>query len=345
MIGTDRALTRYAVEAARCPSGRVPVPENMMIESKAVWLQSFGGPEVLRIETLPPPQPQGDEVLVRVAAASMNPVDIKTRAGKFVPIGEDKLPLVLGRDLAGTIEALGPDAPDMLRKGDPVFAFIGLDRGAQSEFVVVKASELAAAPRSIGMAQAAAVPLAALTAWQGLFDQGQLQAGQRVLIQGGAGGAGHFAVQFARNAGATVLVTAHADDLDFVRALGADVAIDYSSERFEDAAQDIDLVLDLVGGETQDRSFDVLREGGTLVSTIAVRHPELGEERNIRVPPRWLTEQNGQQLGEIARMIDAGEVKVEVAATYPLAEAPAAYQRLEQGRVRGKIVLTMGEAA
>lgn len=311
-----------------------------MHESKSVRVHAFGGPEVLRVEPVPIPQAKDDEVLVRVAAASLNPVDYKTREGEFPPVGEDALPAILGRDLAGTIEAVGTRAHYMLRQGDPVFAFIGFDRGGQSEYVVVKALELAAAPASIDLVHAAAVPLAGMTAWQGLFDHGGLQAGQRVLIHGGAGGVGHLAVQFAKAKSATVFATAGTDDLDYVRSIGADTVIDYKNQRFEDVATDIDLVLDLVGGETQTRSFAVLRDGGTLVSTLDVAEPDKGRDRNIRVPERWLAQANTKQLGEIAALIDAGKVKVEVAAVFPVEDAPSAYERLENGHVRGKIVLT-----
>lgn len=311
-----------------------------MHESKSVRVHAFGGPEVLRVEPVPILQAKDDEVLVRVAAASLNPVDYKTREGEFPPVGEDALPAILGRDLAGTIEAVGTRAHYMLRKGDPVFAFIGFDRGGQSEYVVVKALELAAAPASIDLVHAAAVPLAGMTAWQGLFDHGGLQAGQRVLIHGGAGGVGHLAVQFAKAKGATVFATAGTNDLDYVRSIGADTAIDYKNQRFEDVATDIDLVLDLVGGETQTRSFAVLRDGGTLVSTLDVAEPDKGRDRNIRVPERWLAQVNTKQLGEIAALIDAGKVKVEVAAVFPVEDASSAYERLEKGHVRGKIVLT-----
>lgn len=311
-----------------------------MNESKSVRLHAFGGPEVLQVEPVPIPQAKDDEVLVRVAAASINPVDYKTREGEFPPVGEDALPVILGRDLAGTIEAVGTRAHYMLRKGDAVFAFIGFDRGGQSDYVVVKALELAAAPTSIDLVHAAAVPLAGMTAWQGLFDHGGLQAGQRVLIHGGAGGVGHLAVQFAKAKGATVFATAGTDDLDYVRSIGADTVIDYKKQRFEDVASDMDLVLDLVGGETQTRSFAVLRAGGTLVSTIDVDEPEEAKKRNIRVPDRWLAEVNTKQLAEIAALIDAGTVKVEVAQVFPVEEAASAYERLENGHVRGKVVLT-----
>ena len=312
-----------------------------MESSRAVRLSWFGGAEALQIDPVSIPQPVDDEVLVRVHAASVNPVDYKIREGKFPPVREDQLPIILGRDLAGTIEAVGTRAHYMLSKGEPVFAHIAMDRGAQSEFVVVKAVELVAAPRSIDLVHAAAVPLAGMTAWQGLFDHGQLQEGQTVLIHGAAGGVGHLAVQFAKAKGATVIATAGDKDVDFVRSIGADMVVDYKNERFEDVAHDVDLVLDLVGDETQDRSFSVLRNGGTLVSTIEVKHPERGSERNIRVPERWMAQPNGAQLGEIADLIDAGKVRVEVAATFPLNQVRDAYQMVETGHPRGKVVLTL----
>jgi NADPH:quinone reductase-like Zn-dependent oxidoreductase len=287
------------------------------------------------------PQTQDDEVLVRVTAASVNPVDYKIREGKFQPVGEDKLPIILGRDLAGTIEAVGTRAHFMLSKGDAVFAHIGFDRGAQSEYVVVKAVELVAAPASIDAVHAAAVPLAGITAWQGLFDHGGLTEGQTVLIHGGAGGVGHLAIQFAKAKGATVLTTVGPDDVDYARSIGADTVIDYKSERFEDVARDVDLVLDLVGGETQKRSFAVIRDGGSLVSTLAVDDASESERRAIRVPDRWMAQPDAAQLKEIADLIDAGEVEVEVAETFPLDRVRDAYDHLENGHVRGKIVLTL----
>ena len=199
-----------------------------------------------------------------------------------------------------------------------------------------------AAPTSIDLVHAGAVPLAALTAWQGLFDHGELKAGQRVLIHGGAGGVGHFAVQFAKARGATVVTTAGPDDIEFVRELGADTVIDYKNERFEYVTRDFDLVLDLIGGETQDRSWAVLREGGILVSTLADPDQEQAKARKVRAAPRWMTQPIAAQLGEVAQLIDAGRVKVTVTAIYPLDQVRAAQQRLEQGHLRGKIVLTVG---
>ena len=312
-----------------------------METSRSVCLSRFGGPEALDLQATAIPQPRDDEVLVRVAAASINPVDYKTREGQFPPVEEGDLPVILGRDLAGTIEAVGTRAHYMLSKGEPVFALIGPDRGAQSEYVVVKALELVAAPKSIDLAHAAAVPLAGITAYQGLFDHGGLKDGQTVLIHGGAGGVGHMAIQLAKAKGATVITTASAEDLDFVRELGADTAIDYKNERFEDVARDVDVVFDLVGGETQDRSWAVLREGGILVSTLAAPEENKAAAHKVRAAPRYMAQPNTVQLGEIADLIDAGTVRVVLSETFPLEEVRSAYARLEQGHLRGKIVLTL----
>ncbi len=310
--------------------------------NKAVRLNRFGGRDALSVETIDIPQPQDDEVLVRVAAASVNPVDFKIRQGKYPAVKEDDLPITLGRDLAGTIEAVGTRAHYMLSRGDPVFAFIGQDRGGQARYVVVKAVELTAAPQSIDLIHAAGVPLAAITAWQGLFDHGGLGAGQRVLIHGGAGGVGHLAIQLAKAKGATVLTTASEHDLDFVRELGADMAIDYKNERFEDVARDIDVVFDLIGGETQDRSWAVLREGGIMVSTLQEPDKAKAAAHKARTAPRYTAQPNAAQLKDVADLIDAGKVKVVVSETYPLDDVATAHERLEDAHVRGKIVLTVG---
>ena len=311
-----------------------------MTTNRAVRLSWFGGPDALMIDPVDIPQPRDDEVLVRVAAASVNPVDYKTREGKHPMVKENDLPIILGRDLAGTIEALGTRAHNMLSRGQSVFAFIGPDRGAQADYVIVKAVELVAAPKGIDLVHAAGVPLAAMTAWQGLFDHGGLAEGQRVLIHGGAGGVGHFAIQLAKAKGATVFATASAADLDFLRELGADTAIDYKNERFEGIAKDIDVVLDLVGGETCDRSWAVLREGGTLVSTLMEPDKEKAAAHKARAAPNYQAEPNAAQLGQVADLIEGGKVKAVVAEAFPLDAGRDAYARLEQGGVRGKIVLT-----
>ncbi|MBM6575212.1 NADP-dependent oxidoreductase [Sphingomonas sp. BT552] len=307
----------------------------------AVRLPRFGDAEVLTLEQVPIPQPLDDEVLVRVRAASINPVDRKMRTGKFDRLKQDALPITMGRDLAGTIEAVGTRAHYMLRQGDPVFAYLGFDRGAQAEYVVVRAVEMVAMPTSLDFVQAAAVPLAALTAWQGMFDHGGLQAGQSVLIHGGAGGVGHLAIQLAKARGATVYATCSERDLDYVRDLGADRAIDYRVQPFEEQLSDVDLVFDLIGGETRARSWGVLREGGMLVSTLDSPDPDEAARHKVRAVPRWVVDPNAAQLGEVADLIESGSVSVTVAATFPLADVAAAQHRQETGHDRGKIVLTL----
>lgn len=315
--------------------------EGVASTGRAVRLTRFGGPEVLGIDDVPIPQPVDDEVLVRVHAASVNPVDGKTRAGEFPPVGEGDLPVILGRDLAGTIEAVGTRAHYMLSHGDRVFAFIDFDRGAQADYVVVKAIELCAIPNGVDMATAAAIPLAAMTAWQGLFDHGGVEAGQRVLIHGAAGGVGQFAVQFAAWKGAEVIATAGPDYQELVRGLGASTVIDYRNERFEDVVGDVDCVFDLVDGETRARSWGVIKPGGILVSTLSAPDADTAREHGVRAAPHWLARPNTVQLGEIGALVADGTVTVRVAATYPIEQAADAQRRLEAGHVAGKVVLTL----
>ena len=302
---------------------------------QSVRIHAFGGPEVLALETAPTPEPQSGEILVRVHAAGVNPVDYKIRNGGYV--AEDRLPLTLGRDISGVVERCGPGIEEF-KPGDAIYALLTPDRGGYAEFVAVKAADCAAKPECLDHVQAAAVPLAALTAWQGIFDHGGLSAGQRILIHGAAGGVGHFAVQFAKARGATVYATCSGRDIDFVQSLGADDAIDYKNQRFEDIARDIDLVYDLVAGDTQERSWSVLRESGIIVSTLQQPSKEKAAEHKAR-GAYYLTEPNGTELAEIGRLIDAGAVRVEVGKVFPLRRAADAERALEEEHVRGKVVL------
>lgn len=313
-----------------------------MTTMKAVRIHRFGGPEVMEMEDVPIPEPGEGEVLVRTRGASVNPVDYKTRQGQFPPIDEGKLPITLGRDVSGIVERCGPGVRQ-LSPGDEVYALLGPDRGAFAEFVVLTESEAAKKPTSLSHPEAAAVPLAALTAWQGLFDHGRLAAGQRVLIHGGAGGVGHLAVQFAKQRGATVLTTVSGADIEFARGLAADEVIDYKAERFEDVAGEIDVVFDLVAGETQQRSWSVLKPHGILVSTLGQPSQPEVEARAGRnqLAAGYLAQGSAEQLAEIARLIDAGKVRPIVEATYPFAAAAEAERRHEEGHVRGKIVLDL----
>jgi NADPH:quinone reductase-like Zn-dependent oxidoreductase len=304
---------------------------------KAIRIHQFGGPEVLRLEDLPPPLPAEAEVVVEVRAASINPVDYKIRSGQYPPVAADKLPIVLGRDVSGVIAACGGKVRE-LKPGDAVFAMLAPEHGGYAERAVVAAADLARKPLHLDFVQAASVPLAGLTAWQGLFDHGGLRAGQSVLIHGAAGGVGHFAVQFAKARGATVLATASAADLDFVRDLGADQAIDYKAQRFEDIAHDIDVVFDLVAGETQDRSWAGLRPGGIIVSTLKKPDEAKARQHNAR-GTNYVAHPDGAQLAEIARLIDASKVVPTVTTVLKLADAATAQRKLEQEHLRGKIVL------
>src|SRR5512146_44947 len=218
-----------------------------MAKMKAVCIQSFGGPEALEVKKIERPVPAADEVLIKVRAASVNPVDYKIRAGDYPPVKQEDLPQILGRDIAGVVVGRG-SAVTEFHEGDEVFVMLDAGTGGYAEYVTVKEDLCAPKPATIDYAEAAAVPLAAITAWQGLFDHGHLESGQRVLIHGGAGGVGHLAVQFAKARGATVAATVATEDVDFVRRLGADQVIDYTRERFEEQVREVDLVLDLVAG-------------------------------------------------------------------------------------------------
>ena len=308
-----------------------------MAKMKAVCIHSFGGPEVLKLESVDIPQPKEDEVLIRIHAASVNPVDYKTRAGKYPPVKEQQLPKVLGRDVCGTIERCG-SAVQSFTEGDAVYAMLDGGSGGYAQYATLKADLCSRKPASLDYSQAAAIPLAGLTAWQGLFDEGNLHAGQRVLIHGGAGGVGHFAIQFAKAKGATVCTTVSSQDMEFARSLGADEVVDYKTERFEEKLHDVDLVFDLVAGDTQERSWSVLKDGGTMISTLAKPSDIKAREHHARAT-NYVAHPDGAELAEIARLVDSGKVRPCVLATYPLADAAAAQQRLEREHPHGKVVL------
>jgi NADPH:quinone reductase-like Zn-dependent oxidoreductase len=325
-------------EAAAIRSFRETIMSRMM----AYRIHEFGGPEKISLETVDVTDPTENEVLVRVQTASVNPVDLKTLAGKYPLIGEDKLPYTLGRDFAGVVERVGGGVTRW-KPADPVYGFVGQGQGAYAQCVLVDEHALARPPKDADPFTAGAVPLAALTAWQGLFEHGALESGERVLIHGGAGGVGHFAVQFARYKGAEVFVTASGDGLDFVRELGADHVIDYSSQRFEDIAQDVDLVFDLVGGEAQTRSWAVVAAGGALISTLTEPSQVEASRRGAHAA-RYTAQPNGAQLAAIASLIQERKVVVKVVETYPFDATPQALARQKEGHVRGKLVVDVGGA-
>ncbi len=307
---------------------------------KAVRIHAFGGPEAMKLEEIETPQPQDDEVLIRVHAASVNPIDYKIREGGFPPVKAQHLPKILGRDIAGVVERCG-SAVTRWHEGDAIFAMLdGRGVGGYAEYVCLKGELCAPKPAHLNFTEAAAVPLAAITAWQGEFDHGHLTSGQHELIHGGAGGVGHFAIQFAKARGARVATTVSRADFDFARAQGADEVIDYRSERFEEEVRDIDLVFDLIGGETQERSWAVLRDGGALISTLMQPSEERARARGIHAQS-YVAEPNAIELTEIGRLIDADRVHPHLHAVYPLEEVAQAHRTLEQGHVRGKVVLQL----
>jgi NADPH:quinone reductase-like Zn-dependent oxidoreductase len=302
----------------------------------AVRIHTTGSSSVMAFESAPDPEIAPNEVLIRVHAASVNPVDCKIRLGEYAREAIE-FPLILGRDVSGVISRVGSEVRDC-GAGDEVYALLGAHSGGYAELAVARAGEYARKPKSLDHVHAAAVPLAALTAWQGLFDHGGLRAGQAVLIHGAGGGVGHFAVQFARNCGAHVIGTAAAEDLDLVSNLGADLVIDFDAMPFQDVVTQVDLVLDLVAGETQKRSWSVLREGGTLVS--ALGEPARDDGTPTRAQGKgFLARPDADQLRRIAEMIDAGRVSVVVSKTLPLADAREAHDQLESEHSQGKTVL------
>jgi len=305
---------------------------------KAIRIHNYGGPEVLHYEDAPRPEPQAGEVLVRVHAAGVNPIDWKVREGHVKDFWHHKFPLILGWDLSGVVEELGRGV-SRFKIGDEVYSVPDPNRdGAYAEYIVVRESELALKPKSLHHIRAAAVPLAALIAWQSLFDTAQLQPGQRVLIHAGSGGVGHLAVQLAKWKGAYVFATASTKNKDLLRKLSVDEPIDYTQQRFEDVARNIDVVLDTIGGETQERSWSVLKKGGNLVSLVQPPSEEKAKELGVRAVFVGV-QANGEQLAEIAKIIDSGKLAPVIDRILPLSEAGRAHELSQSGHIRGKIVL------
>jgi NADPH:quinone reductase-like Zn-dependent oxidoreductase len=301
-------------------------------------IQEFGAPSVLHEETIARPEPGEGEMLVRVRAASVNPVDYKMRSGKYPSAKKENLPLSLGRDLAGDVEGVGHGFTEF-RPGDAVFGMLGRDRGAYAEYVLVKANEAAPKPQNLSYVEAAAVPLAGLTAWQGLFEHGKLKAGQRVLIHGGAGGVGHLAIQFAAIAGAHVLTTASDKDRKFLEGLGAELVIDHKTQAFDELIEDpVQLVFDLIGGDTLERSYKLIAKHGNLVTSVGDPDNRKAADHGITAT-RYMAEPNSSQLRQIGDLIAVGNIVPAVARTFPLAAASQAHEALERDHIQGKIVL------
>jgi NADPH:quinone reductase-like Zn-dependent oxidoreductase len=306
-------------------------------------VHKFGPPEAMILERIPRPDPGPGEVLVEVHAAGVGPWDGWIRTGKSAL--PQPLPLTLGADLSGTVAAVGSGVSEMAI-GDPIFGVTNSRfLGAYAEYAVASAGMLAKKPNSLSYAEAASVPVVSVTAWQGLFDYARLEAGQTVVIHGAAGNVGAYAVQLARRARLRSIATAGTKDIEYVRSLGADKVVDYHTQRFEDEVKDADAVLDLVGGETQTRSFQVLRPGGKLISAVSQPDQQRAKHHGITAV-FFLVRVTTERLRTIADLIDRGELKTRVGAILPLADARDAHMMLEgvPSPPKGKIVLNV-EAA
>ena len=308
--------------------------ENM----KAVRIHSYGGPEVLKYEDAPRPELGTTDLLIRVYAAGINPIDWKIRAGHFKDSRPYSFPLILGWDVSGVVEAAGAGV-GTFKKGHEVYSRPDIARnGAYAEYIAVKETEVAFKPRWIDHVHAAAIPLAACTAWQALFGAAGLSAGQKILIHGAAGSVGSFAVQLAKWKGAYVIGTASERNQSFLRELGVDKAIDYGKTRFEEVVRDVDVVFDTIGGDTQERSWQVLKKGGILVSIAAPTSAEKAAAHGVRQAFVFM-QPNASQLAEIATLVDSGKLKAVVGTVLPLSEARQAHELSETGHAHGKIVL------
>jgi NADPH:quinone reductase-like Zn-dependent oxidoreductase len=309
---------------------------------KAIVIHQYGEPDVLKYEDAPRPEPKENQILVRVIAAGVNPVDAAARSEKYAKFFGITLPFIPGYDIAGVVEKAGAKVTKF-KAGDSVYAYIGLgEGGGYAQYAVVTEQEAAPKPKSLTYQSAAAVPVVALTAWQALIDTAKLSAGQTVLIHGGSGGVGSFAIQIAKARGAKVIATASTANQDFLKQLCADVAIDYTKQKFEDVAKGVDVVLDSVGKDTLARSYGIVKKGGFVVTLVArIDEAELAKHgirgASLSVKP------DSNELAEIGKLIDEGKIKVVVSQTFLLSEAMKAQEQVATGHTRGKIVLKVAE--
>lgn len=307
---------------------------------KAIQVTGYGSPSGMTLVEADDPVPGDNEVLIDIAAASVNPIDWKIVSGAmraFIPL---PLPFTPGVDAAGTVIAVGRNVT-RLKPGDEVMGFIGIV-GAFATRAVVDATRLARKPASLAFAEAAAIPAATLTAWQALHEHGGLQAGQSVLIHGAAGGVGTAAVQLAKLAGAHVIGTGSAQSREYVASLGADAFIDYRTEDFAARVSGLDLVLDLIGGETQERSWSVLKPGGTLVSTVA--RPDAARAKGTQATGRhFATRSDAPQLEKLATLHASGDLRTQIDSVFVLSDVSQALDHSKGGHVKGKVVVAVAQ--
>lgn len=313
---------------------------------KAIILTEAGGTENLSLREIDSPQPKEGEVLVKVHAFSINPVDIKTRkGGALLASMKESGPVILGWDISGVVTAVGAGVTTF-KKGDEVFGMVNFPGHgkAYAEYVSAPAAHLAPKPATISHEEAAAATLAALTAWQVLVQQAGLQKGQHVFIHAAAGGVGHFAVQIAKYLGATVTGTASEANREFLQSLGVDHFIDYTKEDFTKAAKEVDVVLDPLGGDTTLKSLSVLKKGGMLVSIVGgAKEPVQQQAAELGVTAKnYLVHSSGEDMRQLAALLQEGRLRPVISQVFPFDQIAAAHQQIESGRTRGKLVVTVG---
>ena len=315
----------------------LPLAAAAQSSMKAIVIHFSGGPEVLKYEDAPRPQPKEDEVLIRVMAAAVNPVDVFIREGRA-----NQFPLIPGMDVSGVVEETG-NKVTKFKRGDAIYAYLSFEeQGGYAEFAVTKEDHAALKPKSIDFEKAAAVPLAATTAWQALVEKAGLRAGQTVLIHGGSGGVGTFAVQIAKARGAKVIATASTANQDLLKQLGVDQPIDYTATKFEDVVRDVDVVLNAVRGDTLARSYAVVKKGGIIVSITGSPDPAQLDKYGIR-GTGLSAYPDAKILEELAKLIDAGKITPVVSAVMPLVDVAKAQQQIASHHTRGKVVLKVAE--
>ena len=307
---------------------------------KAMVVHEYGGPEVLKLEDVPRPEPKENEALVRVIASGVNPVDSLIVSGKYAKEFGTHVPLTPGYDVAGVVEQTGAKIMK-LKVGDGVYGYL-LWGGGYAEYAVATEGEAAIKPKSLSYSEAASVPLVVLTAWQALIDAAKLSSGQTVLIHGGSGGVGTMAIQIAKARGARVIATASTANQDLLKELGADVAVDYTKEKFEDVAKDVDVVLDTVGKDTLTRSYGVVKKGGFIATLVARLDQAELDKRGIR-GASISVKPDANELEQITKLIEAKKIKPVVSQELPLAEATRALQQAATHHTRGKIVLKIAD--
>jgi len=301
---------------------------------KSVRIHTYGKSSQMNIEDSPRPHIRTDEVLVKVLAAGVNPIDWKIRAGWMKGSQPETFPLTIGQDMAGEVSTVGRDV-SQFKVGDQVFGF---GSGSYAEYAAAGADQIALKPKSIDFVTAASIPTACLTAWQALMDVAKVSQGQTVLIHGAAGGVGSFAVQIAKWKDARVVATAAAGDVSYLQGLGADQVVDYRSERFEDRAGNPDIVIDLIGGETLNRSYAIVKIGGIIVTTVHQADEDKARAARVRAV-NVVMKPNGSELNQIAQLVGQKVIKPRIDQILPIDAAREAHDLSEGGKTHGKIVL------